>query len=211
MNPWVTLLGGAGLGVGAMYYLDPSLGAQRRAHARDQVRRVPRALQDSAAVTARDLKNRTAGFISEARGRLTEGAVQDDVLSGRVRSKLGFLVRHPSSIQVDAHDGLVTLRGSVLADEIEQLVRGMRAVRGVKEVDNQLEVHDNPGSVPALQSEKRKPEGQRLDIMQRHWSPATRFLVGTAGLLLMYNVSRQAHRRSATDAVEQEVGAGWRY
>jgi hypothetical protein len=211
MNPWVTLLGGAGLGVGAMYYLDPSLGAQRRAHARDQVRRVPRALQDSAAVTARDLKNRTAGFISEARGRLTEGAVQDDVLSGRVRSKLGFLVRHPSSIQVDAHDGLVTLRGAVLADEIEQLVRGMRAVRGVKEVDNQLEVHDNPGSVPALQSEKRKPEGQRLDIMQRHWSPATRFLVGTAGLLLMYNVSRQAHRRSATDAVEQEVGAGWRY
>jgi hypothetical protein len=211
MNPWVTLLGGAGLGVGAMYYLDPSLGAQRRAHARDQVRRVPRALQDSAAVTARDLKNRTAGFISEARGRLTEGAVQDDVLSGRVRSKLGFLVRHPSSIQVDAHDGLVTLRGSVLADEIEQLVRGMHAVRGVKEVDNQLEVHDNPGSVPALQSEKRKPEGQRLDIMQRHWSPATRFLVGTAGLLLMYNVSRQAHRRSATDAVEQEVGAGWRY
>jgi hypothetical protein len=194
-----------------MYYLDPSLGAQRRAHARDQVRRVPRALQDSAAVTARDLKNRTAGFISEARGRLTEGAVQDDVLSGRVRSKLGFLVRHPSSIQVDAHDGLVTLRGAVLADEIEQLVRGMRAVRGVKEVDNQLEVHDNPGSVPALQSEKRKPEGQRLDIMQRHWSPATRFLVGTAGLLLMYNVSRQAHRRSATDAVEQEVGAGWRY
>ena len=211
MNPWVTLLGGAGLGVGAMYYLDPSLGAQRRAHARDQVRRVPRALQDSAAVTARDLKNRTAGFISEARGRLTEGAVQDDVLSGRVRSKLGFLVRHPSSLQVDAHEGLVTLRGSVLADEIEQLVRGMHAVRGVKEVDNQLEVHDNPGSVPALQSEKRKPEGQRLDIMQRHWSPATRFLVGTAGLLLMYNVSRQAHRRSATDAVEQEVGAGWRY
>jgi len=211
MNPWVTLLGGAGLGVGAMYYLDPSLGAQRRAHARDQVRRVPRALQDSAAVTARDLKNRTAGFISEARGRLTEGAVEDEVLSGRGRSKLGFLVRHPSSIQVDAHDGLVTLRGSVLADEIEQLVRGMHAVRGVKEVDNQLEVHDNPGSVPALQSEKRKPEGQRLDIMQRHWSPATRFLVGTAGLLLMYNVSRQAHRRSATDAVEQEVGAGWRY
>ena len=211
MNPWVTLLGGAGLGVGAMYYLDPSLGAQRRAHARDQVRRVPRALQDSAAVTARDLKNRTAGFISEARGRLTEGAVEDEVLSGRVRSKLGFLVRHPSSLQVDAHEGLVTLRGSVLADEIEQLVRGMHAVRGVKEVDNQLEVHDNPGSVPALQSEKRKPEGQRLDIMQRHWSPATRFLVGTAGLLLMYNVSRQAHRRSATDAVEQEVGAGWRY
>ena len=194
MNPWVTLLGGAGLGVGAMYYLDPSLGAQRRAHARDQVRRVPRALQDSAAVTARDLRNRTAGFISEARGRLTEGAVQDDVLSGRVRSKLGFLVRHPSSLQVDAHEGLVTLRGVVLADEIEQLVSGVRAVRGVKEVDNQLEVHDNSGSVPALQSEKRKPEGQRLDIMQRHWSPATRFLVGTAGLLLMY-----------------KVGAGWRY
>ncbi len=209
MNPWMTLLAGAGLGVGAMYYLDPSLGPQRRAHARDQVRRVPRVLQDSAAVTARDLRNRTAGLISEARGRLTEGAVEDDVLSGRVRSKLGFLVRHPSSIHVDAHDGLVTLRGAVLADEIEQLVSGVRAVRGVNDVENQLEVYDNSGSIPALQSEKRKPEGQRLDIMQRHWSPATRFLVGTAGLLLMYNVSRQAHRRSAGDAIEHEVGARW--
>ncbi|MGH7797194.1 MAG: hypothetical protein ACREQ2_20225 [Candidatus Binatia bacterium] len=73
------------------------------------------------------------------------------------------------------------------------------------------EVHSDPGSVPALQSEKRKLEGQRLDIMQRHWSPATRFLVGTAGLLLMYNVSRQAHRRSTPDAAEQDVAAGWRH
>lgn len=210
MNSWMTLLAGAGLGVGAMYYLDPSLGPQRRAQTRDQVGRVPRVLQNSAAVTARDLRNRTAGFISETRARLTEDAVEDQVLSGRVRSKLGFLVRHPSSVHVDAHDGLVTLRGAVLADEIEQLVSSVRAVRGVKEVDNQLEVHSDPATVPALQSAKRKPEGQRLDILQRHWSPATRFLVGTAGLLLMYNVTRQAHRGSAA-AVEQEMEAGWRH
>ncbi|MGH7797192.1 MAG: hypothetical protein ACREQ2_20215 [Candidatus Binatia bacterium] len=67
MNSWIAVLAGAGLGAGAMYYFDPRLGPQRRAHVRDQARRVPRALQDSASVTARDLKNRTAGFISEAR------------------------------------------------------------------------------------------------------------------------------------------------
>ncbi|MGH7797193.1 MAG: BON domain-containing protein [Candidatus Binatia bacterium] len=55
-----------------------------------------------------------------------------------MRSKLGFLVRQLPSVQVDVEDGLVTLRGPVLADEFEQLVSGVRAVRGVDDVDNQL-------------------------------------------------------------------------
>jgi hypothetical protein len=191
MNPWTALLMGAGLGAGVMYYLDPSLGAQRRAQARDKARRVPRTLQDRASVTARDLKNRSAGFLNEARARLTESDVDDEVLRDRVRSKLGFLVRHPSAIEVDAQDGRVILRGLVLSDEVEQLVDGVRAARGVREVDNQLEVHTDADGVSALQSDKPKPTGQPLDIMQRRWSPATRFLVGAAGVLLAYNVTRQ--------------------
>jgi hypothetical protein len=204
MNPIFSFITGAGIGAGVMYYLDPSLGAQRRAQVRDKARRIPRRIQDSAAVTARDLKNRTAGFVNEARARLTEGDIDDRVLEGRVRSKLGFLVRHPSAIEVAVQDGRVILRGPVLSDEIEQLVDGVRGIRGVHEVDNHLDVHIDADGVPALQGDKPKPTGQPLDIMQRHWSPATRFLVGAAGLLLAYNVTRQGARPPAAPGREFE-------
>ena len=192
MNPWTAMLTGASVGAAAMYYLDPDLGARRRALVRDQVGRLPQSLQDAASVTARDLKNRTAGFASEARARLTETTVDDAVLLGRVRSKLGFLVRHPSAIEAAVDDGRVTLRGPVLSDEVEQLIHGVRGVRGVRDVDNRLDVHTEPGNIPALQSDKPKPTGQPLDIMQRRWSPATRFLIAAAGTLLLYSVNRQA-------------------
>jgi len=196
MNNFTTFISGAGLGAGLMYYLDPSLGPQRRAHARDQASRVPRVLQDSASVTARDLKNRTVGLVTEARARLTECAVEDEVLVERVRSQLGFLVRHPSAIEVSVRDGEVILGGAALSDEIEQLIDGVRTVRGVRKVDNQVNVHTDPNGIPSLQGDKPKPTGRPLDIMQRRWSPATRFLVGAAGLLLAYNVSRPGHRHS---------------
>ena len=198
MIPWTALLTGAGLGAGAMYYFDPGVGAQRRAQVRDKARRVPRTLRHNASVTARDIKNRSVGFLNEARARLTETQVEDEVLRDRVRSKLGFLVRHPSAVEVDVQDGIVVLRGPVLSDEVQQLIDGVRTVRAVRDVENRLDVHADANTVPALQSEKPKPAGQPLDIMQRHWSPATRFLVGAAGLLLAYNVSRPANRRKAT-------------
>lgn len=197
MRPWSAFLMGAGLATGIAYYLNPSLGAQRRAQLRDKTRRVPRKIRENAEVTARDIKNRSVGFINEARARFTEGAVDDDVLRDRVRSKLGFLVRHPSAIEVDAQGGVVRLHGPVLSDEVQQLIDGVRSVRGVRQVDNRLEVHADSNDVPALQGDKPKPTGQPLDIMQRNWSPATRFLVGAAGLLLAYNVARPGHRRAA--------------
>ncbi|HEX9788817.1 MAG TPA: hypothetical protein VGB09_12360 [Candidatus Binatia bacterium] len=186
MNPWTAMLTGASVGAAAMYYLDPDLGARRRALVRYQVERLPQSWQDAASVTARDLKNRTVGFASEARARLTERTVDDEVLLGRVRSKLGFLVRHPSAIEVGVEDGRATLRGRLLSDEVEQLINGVR------DVDNRLDVHTEPGNIPALQGDKPKPTGQPLDIMQRHWSPATRFLIAAAGALLLYSVNRQA-------------------
>jgi hypothetical protein len=87
------------------------------------------------------------------------------------------------------------LSGPVLSDEVEQLVRNVRAIRGVQEVVNQSDVHTHANGIPALQGAKPKPAGEPLDIMQRHWSPATRFLVGAAGLLLAYELGRHARLR----------------
>ena len=189
MNCLTAMLTGAGLGAGAMYFLDPDLGTRRRAVACDRLGRLPDAWQDAVSVTARDLRNRAVGFASEARARLRREDIDDHVLLGRVRSKLGFLVRHPSAVEVAVANRRVILRGAVLADEIEQLIDGVRAVRGVESVENGLAVHAAPGDISALQGDK--PTGEPLDIMQRRWSPATRFLVGAAGTLLMYSISRR--------------------
>jgi len=172
---------GAALGSVAMYVFDPQMGQRRRALARDTMTEVQRKTKDAAAVTARDLRNRTAGMIAEARSRISEGEVSDEVLEGRVRSKLGFLVRHPSAITTHVSNGRVLLSGPVLADEVQQLVEGLRGVRGVTAVENHLEVHQEPGRVSGLQGDRPKPAGEVWDVMQRRWSPSTRFLVGTAG------------------------------
>jgi hypothetical protein len=113
----------------------------------------------------------------------------------RQPSALGFLVRHPLAIGVDVQGRSRHAFGPVLSDEVEQLVRNVRAIRGVQGVVNQLDVHTHANGIPALQGAKPKPAGEPLDIMQRHWSPATRFLVGAAGLLLAYELNRHARLR----------------
>jgi hypothetical protein len=175
---WVA---GIGIGAAAMYVLDPEAGTKRRALAHDKMTEARIKMRSAAGVTARDLGNRSAGILAEVRSRLSEKEVDDAVLEGRVRSKLGFLVRHPSAITTQVSNGRVVLSGPVLSDEVQQLIDGARAVRGVTSVENKLAVHDDAAQVSGLQAEKPKPSGEVWDIMQRRWSPSTRFLVGTAG------------------------------
>jgi hypothetical protein len=110
----------------------------------------------------------------------------------------------------------------VLADEVQQLLDGVRAVRGVAAVENQLEVHDSPEGVPGLQGDRPKPAGEVWDVMQRRWSPSTRFLVGTAGAvslgLIAYSLSsgergsssaaHQRHWRTGKRS-DEETTAAW--
>lgn len=48
---------------------------------------------------------------------------------GRVRSRLGVLVGHPRSMDVAVHEGRVTLRGPVLAEEVDRPLAGVARVR----------------------------------------------------------------------------------
>ena len=105
--------------------------------------------------------------------------VPDDVLAERVRAKLGRFVAHPASVEVRANAGTVTLEGPVLNHEIDDALRAVRRVRGVRDVVDRLERHKLPGDVSGLQGGRRRI--QRIDLMQQHWSPATRALVGGTG------------------------------
>jgi uncharacterized membrane protein len=174
---------GLGLGAGAMYLWDPERGNRRRALLRDQVIRSLNRTDDAIAKGSRDLSNRASGVIAEAKSIISQEPVSDDTLAERVRSKIGSagLVSHPRAIQVTAHEGRITLSGPILAAEVQPLVARVASVRGVQGVDNQLEAHEQPGDVPALQGE---PVQARLERNETYWTPATRLLAGLAGGML---------------------------
>jgi uncharacterized membrane protein len=175
------LLEGVLLGAGLMYFLDPDRGRRRRAMVRDQLVHLSHKLEDGMGAAGRDLAHRTRGMAMEARSRVQFGSVDDAVLEGRVRSALGRLVSHPGAVEVTVvHDGRVTLGGAVLADEAENLLAGVEAVQGVREVESRLLVRREAGDIPALQGEGRKPRN-RPEILQEHWTPALRLLVGALG------------------------------
>ena len=191
MKDVAAFLAGAAVGAGIMYVLDPDAGRRRRSLAHDQLTRTRIKTRETASATARDLLHRSYGIMAVARSRLFESDVDDEVLKQRVRSKLGYLVRNPSAVEVRIDSGRVTLRGSARADEVDQLIAEVSAVRGVREVENRLDVHHEPGGIPELQSgDKPKPDPPRIDIFQRRWAPATRLLVGLSGAAIVIAVSR---------------------
>jgi hypothetical protein len=179
----LSAIGGITAGLGLMYFLDPDQGRRRRALVKDQMVHAAYKTGDAMDATSRDIANRARGAVAELRGRLRNDPVSDDILRDRVRARVGAVVGHASSIEVDVRDGLVTLRGPVLAHDLERLLRRVGAVRGAQGVDNQLDVHAEPGNVPGLQGAARAPRGgEVLDLMQRDWSPSTRFFTGATGL-----------------------------
>jgi uncharacterized membrane protein len=185
MNGRLAMIAGAAVGAGLMYFADPRMGRRRRALVGDQLMHAQRMLNRSARKTSRDLSNRTRGLMAQMRTSLKSDEVSDEVLLGRVRAELGFLVGHPSAIEVTAERGHVTLNGPVLASEVKRLLKGVSSVRGVTSVANQLEVHKQPENVPGLQGGPPRPvTGRQFELMQTYWSPAARLLAGSAGAAL---------------------------
>lgn len=182
------LLAGVVVGAGAMYLLDPDRGARRRSLLRDQGVHAGHKLGEGLAATARDARNRTSGAASALRSRFRPDQADDEVLQQRVRSAIGRVVNHPSAITVSVSDGQVTLTGHVLADEVDALIRRVEGVRGVREVGNELEVHQNSDGVPSLQGER--PREQRPELLPEDWGPTTRLLVGTLGGVLAFQAVR---------------------
>ena len=153
MNKGVALVGGVGLGAALMYIFDPDRGKRRRALVRDKVEAAGNKVSEKAEKMGRDLKNRAYGVVAETKSIFQPDEVTDDVLVDRVRSRLGRIPVHIGSFDVAAKDGVVTLGGQILADELPKVLRAARVVRGVKDIDNQLEAHERAGSVPALQGQ----------------------------------------------------------
>jgi hypothetical protein len=145
------LVGAAALGAGLMFLMDPQGGGRRRALIRDKTRRYTRQTQTALRKQAQQVRDKARGLASEARAALRSHQVDDQTLCERVRSALGRVVTHPSSIQVEAVDGLVTLSGPILVHEVDELIETVSHVRGVQDVIHNLDEHETSENVPGLQ------------------------------------------------------------
>ena len=183
MNKGLTFGAGLGLGTGLMFLLDPARGRRRRALLRDKAVWAVRKTGDCVEVTARDVRNRTQGIVTDLKSRFSSEPVDDAVLVDRVRAKLGRVVSHPGAIHVTAQNGNVTLSGPVLTAEVPELLGCVNRIQGVDEVTNNLELHVEPGNHPALQG-GRERQGDRFEFFQENWSPAARLVAGAAGASL---------------------------
>lgn len=186
-NLTLTSVGSFAIGAALMYLLDPQRGTRRRHVVRDKTVSGLRQTGGGLGKTAQSLRNSARGLLAETQARFRSETPSDYKIGARVRSAMGRVVSHPSAILVTVNDGHVTLCGDVLAEELPALLGTARNARGVKELHNELRVHDNPAGVPSLQGEGRRPaEGPR------HWSPAGRLMVGAAGGAMgVYGVIRR--------------------
>ncbi|MFI7061420.1 BON domain-containing protein [Kribbella sp. NPDC050124] len=142
-------------GVVTEYLLDPDRGRARRARLRDRSAHVGRGMGEGLNGLSRDMTNRGRGMAMAARYRVTGRSADDSVLHDRVRAELGRHASHPHAVQVRVDNGTVTLVGDMLAAEEKATRHAVKRIPGVKSVDAQWTVHEEPGDVPTLQGKGR--------------------------------------------------------
>lgn len=185
MSTRTNLITGIAIGSGMMFLLDPQHGNRRRARVRQKAGRwsknTERAIRRTGHLLELGYSRAAAGSrgAAEAVRRLRAGGdyqVPDHVLAERLRSCIGRHSSHPGAIEVQVREGCATFTGPILAAEVREVLQCASGVRGVMAVDNRLEVHPQPGNVPALQG-----AGHRLGVL-RWWekSPAVRVAAGAA-------------------------------
>jgi hypothetical protein len=139
---------GLGMGASLTYLLDPESGTRRRDMVRDQLG----TLGDQAGDwgdwsrdTAGSLRNRLKGLVGAASPGLVNEAVDDEMLADRVRTVLG----NRTGILIETRNGEITLRGTIDAPDVDNLITNVEGVRGVRAVVNALKVREVKGPVPA--------------------------------------------------------------
>lgn len=179
-----TFVGGAALGIAAMYMLDPDKGKRRRALVGDKAHALVSDTRQAVGAATRDAAHRIQGLRARARRLLSDTPVPDDLqLIERVRARMGRLVSHPHAIQVGANNGRVTLSGPILAHEVARLLDAIRTVWGVSALDDRLVVHDTAESISSLQG-GADPHTAATPPMHDNWTPTTRTAAMLGGAVL---------------------------
>jgi len=143
------LLAAGGAGAALAYFLDPDRGRRRRHVVRDRALAAGRRGARRASRRAHYAASYAQGMGRRARAAMHDGErAYDDVTLARVVES--ELFRKPDTpkeaINVNAHDGVVELRGQVASHEqVRRLGSATAHVAGVRRVENLLHT---PGEAP---------------------------------------------------------------
>lgn len=128
------------IGAAAMYLLDPVAGRRRRHFLRDKTASAGRHAGQRTTRFVTNLRNRLRGMWHETQGRLSREQIADDrTLCERIRSAIGHVSQHASSVRVSARNGVITLSGAVPEREAGDILSAAHGVRGVHEIVDHLE------------------------------------------------------------------------
>ena len=185
-----------GVGAGLAYFFDPKQGESRRTLLRDKANNLVSQMDDSIYAAVEDTRNRTRGVLSEWTAKLSSQDSPDWLLAERVRNALGRLSPHSRDVSVQAEDGKVFLRGSILNDEKDNILKAAAWTRGVREVIDELEVFYSPEEMAAFHGEPSSESQDTPSWKQQSLSPATRLLSSVGGsLLTLYGLKRKGLAR----------------
>ena len=138
MNKPLATLGAAAAGALAMYYLDPDLGARRRALLADLLRGAPPG----------ERRPGRGRFARRAYHRTTQADPRSDAeLRDRVRTALDRMVSHPRALDVGVEQGVVRLSGRLLASERDGVIAQVQRMAGVQKLVNAMTAHDDPQEI----------------------------------------------------------------
>jgi osmotically-inducible protein OsmY len=153
MRDFLSFAAGVAAGTLAMYYLDKQSGRRRRALVRDKLVAAGHDAADLAESAGKRTVDRLKGIVATGRFDRVGGdqAASDSQLHERIRARLGRVVSHPKSIQVEVDQGSVCLRGHILTRELDELLSEVSQMRGVRTVRNELTCHDTADGIPELQ------------------------------------------------------------
>jgi uncharacterized membrane protein len=184
------LLGAAGIGAAAVYFLDPERGRRRRAQVRDKVMHLANTMPREIDHTFRDAQNRLRGLAAGPRSFFLREPAPDHILEERVRARVGHVVSDPHDLEVIACRGAVSLFGPILVAEVAPLIAAVHKVRGVTAVHNHLTELEWNASMPTWYAANVR-DRQWLEPIPERWTPAARLGIGIAGAVLLGTALRR--------------------
>ena len=184
MSTFTKTLGAATVGGFLVYFLDPKMGKKRRNTVKDRSLSLLKRADRAIGKTSRDLGNRTRGAVAEARSLITPRGLSDEVLVEQLRARIGRVVSFPHLVEISSRDAAITLQGSVLASELDDLLNAVSSVRNVSSVRDELKTCRTPQDIPGMHAEKQELASRRGGFAAG-WAPAIRVLMGAAGSALL--------------------------
>jgi len=142
MSKFVRIVGIGAAAAAAMYLLDPERGRSRRAKLSDQAGALARKAEEKGRAQAEYQKGVVQGLVHDLTEPFRpEPDFDDETLRQKVKSEaIGRWDGPKKDVEVTVDNSVVTLKGTLGAEHVDELIRLVKGVPGVASVNDQLSV-----------------------------------------------------------------------